>query len=162
VTSRAYGLIMTDEMGKTLKSAIAEAERCAVACRYYATHAANFLRDADRREEQLHSLPLPLGSVLAIMPWNFPLWQVTRFAAPGLMAGNVGLLKHASRTLHQRARSRSDIRQRHGRLRCPLALRRREALSFGRELGSVGIRELVNIESVVIHEVAAADKSAAQ
>ena len=95
---RAYGLMMTDEMGKTLKSAIAEAEKCAVACRYYAEHAAEFLRDEPVQTDAKSSYIryLPLGPVLAVMPWNFPFWQVIRFAAPALMAGNVGLLKHAS------------------------------------------------------------------
>jgi succinate-semialdehyde dehydrogenase/glutarate-semialdehyde dehydrogenase len=95
---RAYGQMMTEEMGKTFKSAIAEAEKCAVACRYYAQHAEAFLRDEPVQTDATSSFIryLPLGPVLAIMPWNFPFWQVMRFAAPALMAGNVGVLKHAS------------------------------------------------------------------
>jgi len=95
---RAYGQMMTEEMGKTLKSAIAEAEKCAAACRYYAEHAEEFLRDEPVKTDANSSYVryLPLGPVLAVMPWNFPFWQVIRFAAPALMAGNVGLLKHAS------------------------------------------------------------------
>jgi len=95
---RAYGQMMTEEMGKTFKSAIAEAEKCAVACRYYAQHAEAFLRDEPVQTEATTSFirHLPIGPVLAIMPWNFPFWQVMRFAAPALMAGNVGVLKHAS------------------------------------------------------------------
>jgi succinate-semialdehyde dehydrogenase / glutarate-semialdehyde dehydrogenase len=95
---RAYGQMMTEEMGKTFKSAIAEAEKCALACRYYAEHAAEFLKDEPVKTEASSSYIryLPIGPVLAVMPWNFPFWQVIRFAAPALMAGNVGLLKHAS------------------------------------------------------------------
>jgi succinate-semialdehyde dehydrogenase/glutarate-semialdehyde dehydrogenase len=95
---RAYGQMMTEEMGKTLKSAIAEAEKCAVACRYYAEHAAEYLKDEPVKTDAATSYIryLPIGPVLAVMPWNFPFWQVIRFAAPALMAGNVGLLKHAS------------------------------------------------------------------
>jgi succinate-semialdehyde dehydrogenase / glutarate-semialdehyde dehydrogenase len=94
----AFGRLMTEEMGKTLTSAIAEAEKCARACRYYAEHGEAFLRDERVPTEASASYVryLPLGPVLAIMPWNFPFWQVVRFAAPALMAGNVGLLKHAS------------------------------------------------------------------
>jgi succinate-semialdehyde dehydrogenase/glutarate-semialdehyde dehydrogenase len=95
---RAYGQMMTEEMGKTLKSAIAEAEKCATAFRYYAEHGEAFMRDEAVKTEADASYIryLPIGPVLAIMPWNFPFWQVVRFAAPALMAGNVGLLKHAS------------------------------------------------------------------
>ncbi|HEU0014348.1 MAG TPA: NAD-dependent succinate-semialdehyde dehydrogenase [Longimicrobium sp.] len=95
----AFARLMTTEMGKTLTSAVAEAEKCAWVCRHYAEHAADLLapRRVDlggKADGEIHYLPL--GPVLAVMPWNFPFWQVFRFAAPGLMAGNVGLLKHAS------------------------------------------------------------------
>ncbi|MEU9845200.1 aldehyde dehydrogenase family protein, partial [Actinomadura sp. NPDC048032] len=96
------GAMLTTEMGKTHKAAVAEAHKCAKACRYYAEHAAEFLADrrpadpADVNARDAYVRYQPLGPVLAVMPWNFPLWQVIRFAAPGLMAGNVGLLKHSS------------------------------------------------------------------
>ena len=93
-----YGRLMTLEMGKTLRSAVEEAAKCAVGCRYYAEHAESFLADepVDVQDETDYIAFQPLGVVLAIMPWNFPFWQVIRFAAPALCAGNVGLLKHAS------------------------------------------------------------------
>jgi succinate-semialdehyde dehydrogenase / glutarate-semialdehyde dehydrogenase len=93
-----FANLMTLSMGKTKKSAIAEVEKCAAVCRYYAEHAANFLADVSVKTEASHSWikHQSLGVILAVMPWNFPFWQVFRFAAPALMAGNVGLLKHAS------------------------------------------------------------------
>jgi succinate-semialdehyde dehydrogenase / glutarate-semialdehyde dehydrogenase len=93
-----YGKLITLEMGKTLISAIAEVEKCASVCRYYAEHGATFLQAEDILTDASHSYICyqPLGIILAVMPWNFPFWQVFRFAAPALMAGNVALLKHAS------------------------------------------------------------------
>src|SRR6478609_11674196 len=93
-----FARTMTQEMGKTLKSAVQEAEKCAVGCRYYAENAERFLADEEAKTSATRSFVRyqPIGPVLAVMPWNFPFWQVFRFAAPALMAGNVGLLKHAS------------------------------------------------------------------
>lgn len=93
-----YGRIMALEMGKTLKSAIEEAAKCALACRFYADNADRFLADmkVDVSGERSYVAFEPLGVVLAVMPWNFPFWQVVRFAAPAIAAGNVGLLKHSS------------------------------------------------------------------
>ena len=95
---RRLGELMTLEMGKTVRSAVAEAEKCAWVCRYYAETAERHLSDEILPSSATRSWVryLPLGPVLAVMPWNFPFWQVFRFAAPALMAGNVGLLKHAS------------------------------------------------------------------
>ncbi|CAL9287121.1 MULTISPECIES: NADP-dependent succinic semialdehyde dehydrogenase [Streptomyces] len=98
------GKVITTEMGKPVKQARAEAAKCAKAMRWYADHAAELLADEEPAEADVKDSGAsralvryrPLGPVLAVMPWNFPLWQVIRFAAPALMAGNVGLLKHAS------------------------------------------------------------------
>jgi len=94
----AFGRIMVTEMGKPLKAAIEEAAKSALGCRYYAEHAERFLADEMIETSASKSWVAyqPIGPVLAVMPWNFPFWQVFRFAAPALMAGNVGLLKHAS------------------------------------------------------------------
>ena len=94
----SLGRLMTMEMGKPLRSAIEEAVKCAWGCRYYAENAERFLADEAVQTTATRSYIRyqPLGPILAVMPWNFPFWQVMRFAAPALMAGNVGLLKHAS------------------------------------------------------------------
>ena len=101
-----YAKLMTDEMGKTVSDALAELEKCAFACEYLAQHAEGFLKPIPHDMSAGHTGPKPpprafvtfnpLGVILAVMPWNFPFWQVLRFAAPHLMAGNGGVLKHAS------------------------------------------------------------------
>lgn len=94
----ALAELMTLEMGKPYKGGIAEAEKCAWVCEYYADHAEGFLKDQMIKTDASKSFVAfePIGLVLAIMPWNFPFWQVFRFLAPALMAGNAGVLKHAS------------------------------------------------------------------
>jgi succinate-semialdehyde dehydrogenase/glutarate-semialdehyde dehydrogenase len=93
-----YGRLMTLEMGKTFKSAVAEAVKCTTGCRYYAENAERFLSDdvVETGAKKSFVRYQPIGPILAVMPWNFPFWQVMRFAAPALMAGNVALLKHSS------------------------------------------------------------------
>jgi len=95
-----YSEMMTAEMGKISAQGIGEIEKCAWVCRYYAEHAKTFLATEDIETDAHHSFVSynPLGVVLAVMPWNFPFWQVFRFAAPGLMAGNACVLKHAPNT----------------------------------------------------------------
>ena len=111
-----FGRLMTLEMGKLLGAAVDEAHKCALGCRYYAEHAARLLapevvtETATERELVMYQ---PLGVVLAVMPWNFPFWQVVRFAAPAMAAGNVALLKHAS-NVPQSALALEDLFRRAG------------------------------------------------
>ncbi len=114
-SKQELGRIMTAEMGKTLQSAVAEAEKCALGCRYYAENGEQLLADEAVATNAARSFIRyqPIGPVLAVMPWNFPFWQVFRFAAPALMAGNVGLLKHSS-NVPQCALAIEDILRRAG------------------------------------------------
>lgn len=110
-----WAALIATEMGKPIRSAVVEMEKCAWVCRYYAEHAAEFLADepvnTDASRSYVHYQPL--GPVLLVMPWNSPFWQVLRFSAPGLMAGNVALLKHAS-NVPQCANAVEDIFKRAG------------------------------------------------
>src|SRR5882762_7901967 len=92
------GRLMTLEMGKLKNAALAEVDKCALGCRYYSENGPAFVADEEVKTDAVRSLIRyqPLGVVLAVMPWNFPLWQVFRFSAPGLVAGNAAVLKHAS------------------------------------------------------------------
>jgi succinate-semialdehyde dehydrogenase/glutarate-semialdehyde dehydrogenase len=99
--SEEFGRLMALEMGKPVAQGRAEVEKCAWVCDYYAEHAQSFLADVPATTDASWSgvAYRPIGAVLAVMPWNFPFWQVFRFAAPGLMAGNAGVLKHASNVM---------------------------------------------------------------
>ena len=109
-----FARTMTLEMGKPITQGEAEAEKCAWVCDYYAEAAEGFLAVQPRETDAKKSFVRfdPLGVVLAVMPWNFPFWQVFRFAAPALMAGNAGILKHASNVRAARSRSRKYFARR--------------------------------------------------
>ena len=113
--AEALGRLATLEMGKTLASAIAEVGKCAKGCRWYAEHTEAILADEPHPVDgaKVFTRHEPIGPILAIMPWNFPYWQVFRFAAPALMTGNVGLLKHAS-NVPQCALAIEDVLRRAG------------------------------------------------
>ena len=140
----SFGRLMTLEMGKPLAAAVEEAAKCATACRFYADHAEALMAPESVSGDDLSGKDYiayqPLGMVLAIMPWNFPFWQVIRFAAPALVAGNVALLKHAS-----------NVPQ------CALAM---EAL-FRRAGAPRGVFQTLLIESAAVADIIADDRVAA-
>jgi succinate-semialdehyde dehydrogenase/glutarate-semialdehyde dehydrogenase len=110
---QSWGRLMTLEMGKPVKQAVGEVEKCAMTCRYFADHGASFLADEETPHPNGVTRYLPLGTLLAVMPWNFPFWQVMRCLAPAIMAGNTMLLKHAS-NVPQCALAIEDIVRRAG------------------------------------------------
>ena len=110
---QSWGRLMTLEMGKPIKQAVGEVEKCAATCRYFADHGASFLVDEQTTHPNSVIRCLPLGTLLAVMPWNFPFWQVIRCLAPAIMAGNTVLLKHAS-NVPQCALAIEDIVRRAG------------------------------------------------
>ena len=136
------GKLITMEVGKPLSQSIAEIEKCAWVCTYYADNAEKFLKDEPILTEATKSFISyqPLGIVLAIMPWNFPFWQVFRFAAPGLMAGNAALLKHSPNSTA-----------------CALKIEELfESAGFPKHLFSTIIADIPEIEGVIAHEKVAA------
>ena len=138
--SREYAEVISKEMGKPIKQAVAEVEKCAWVCDYYAENASEQLQDLEIGTDADRSYVryAPLGPVLAIMPWNYPFWQVFRFAAPALMAGNVGVLKHASNVML----SANNIQQVFERAGFP------EGCFLNLVIGSKKVEEVINDKRV--------------
>ena len=109
--AREYALLMAQEMGKPVRDGVAEAQKCAFGCDFYAEHAERFLAREEVTTEARKSFVTfnPLGVILAVMPWNFPFWQVFRFAAPGLMAGNAAVAQACVQRAGLRARDRRRL-----------------------------------------------------